>query len=63
MGKIIKFPSLKKPLEVQREGLYFVEYRPSKNCCNRESYGQICLKCERCGRRFEDGWLQKEGDE
>lgn len=41
----------------------FADYKPSENCCNDNSYGEICVKCEQCGRKFIDGVLQKGGGE
>lgn len=32
-----------------------VDYRPSKQCKNSDTYGMICVKCGECGRKFEDG--------
>lgn len=31
---------------------FMSDIRPSKNCCNDDSYGEICIKCGRCGRKF-----------
>ena len=40
-----------------------IDYMPCEKCCNfRESYGIICVKCGKCGRKFEDGVLVN-GDE
>lgn len=39
----------------------FIDYEPAENCCNDETYGAICVKCEQCGRKFIDGVLQKGG--
>lgn len=58
MAKIIKFPPPKNPLEGQKVRMIFVDYEPSKNCCNTEGY-DLCIKCEKCGRKFIDGILQK----
>ncbi len=27
-------------------------YKPSKNCSNLDSYGIICVRCGKCGRKF-----------
>ena len=62
MGKILKFPPPKNPLKGQRVKVVFADYAPSENCCD-DSFGSLCIKCEKCGRRFVDGILQKEGDE
>ena len=36
----------------------FVDYKVSKNCKSlQESYGEICVKCGKCGRRFFNGIL------
>lgn len=42
---------------------FFLDYAPSKNCCNDKSYGEVCVKCGKCGRKFIDGVLQKGGAE
>lgn len=63
LAKILKFPPPKNPLEGQTVKAVFADYEPSENCCNTESYGQLCVKCGRCGRRFVDGILQKGGAE
>ncbi len=28
------------------------ELRPARNCCNTDTYGVICVRCGRCGRKF-----------
>ena len=57
MAKIIDF-HLPKSYAVT-----FIDYEPSKNCCNDDTYGALCVKCEKCGRKFIDGVLQKGGAE
>lgn len=62
MGKIIKFHKPQKPLKRQQaRELFFIDYEPSENCCNTESYRQLCVKCGKCGRIFNGGVLEKEG--
>jgi hypothetical protein len=39
--------------------VFFIDYKPSKNCCNDDSYGTVCVKCGKCGRKFIDGVLQE----
>ena len=40
-----------------------IDYMPCKECKNmEETYGMICIKCGKCGRKFEDGVLIN-GDE
>ena len=35
-----------------------MSYKCSKDCCNKEAGYGICLKCEMCGRKFnENGFL------
>ena len=35
-----------------------MSYKRSKDCCNKEAGYGICLKCEMCGRKFnENGFL------
>ena len=36
---------------------YGVDYKPSSICMNPDSYGYICVKCGRCGRKFNRGVL------
>ena len=62
MAKIIKFPPPQKPFAEQTVKI-FVDYEPSKNCCNDDAYGELCVKCGKCGRKFTAGILQKEGAE
>ena len=41
--------------------MIFVDYGVSKNCKNlSQSYGEICVKCGKCGRTFEDEELIKQ---
>ena len=33
-----------------------IDYRVASNCQNKEeSYGEICVKCGKCGRKFIKG--------
>lgn len=41
--------------------IIFVDYEISENCCNGNSFGVVCLKREKCGRKFVNGFLEKEG--
>lgn len=41
--------------------IIFVDYIPAENCCNEYSFGEICVKCGKCGRKFIKGFLQKDG--
>lgn len=59
MAKILKFPPPNYPLHKAS----FIDYEPSKNCCNDDTYGALCVKCEKCGRKFKDGVLEKGGAE
>lgn len=36
----------------ESDEFYKTDYRASKDCCNSDSYGIICVKCGRCGRKF-----------
>ena len=41
----------------------FVEYGVTENCNNLYSFGELCVKCGDCGRKFtNDGILIKEGE-
>lgn len=42
--------------------IVFVDYEVANNCCNDYSFGEICLKCGKCGRKFINGFLAKDGD-
>lgn len=38
--------------------MLLIDYMPCEERVNfRESYGIICVKCEKCGRKFDDGVL------
>ena len=37
-----------------------IDYILAKECQNEETY-YTCLKCGKCGRRFEDGFMINEG--
>lgn len=63
MGKILKLPPLKNPLVGRKVKAVFYDYHVSENCCNDDSYRQVCVKCEKCGRKFVNGVLQKGGAE
>lgn len=41
--------------------IIFIDYEISDDCCNEESFGCVCLKCEKCGRKFVNGLSQKGG--
>ena len=58
MAKILKFPPPKNPIEGQKVKALFADYEPSENCCNDDSFGCVCVKCEKCGRKFINGILQ-----
>lgn len=32
----------------------FADYKPCKECTNPDTYGEICVKCGACGRKFDD---------
>lgn len=57
MAKILEL-NLKQHFPIHRQS--FADYYPSEKCCNDDSYGAICVKCEQCGRKFVDGILQSE---
>lgn len=40
----------KKREKVSSQTIYFAEIRPIKRCRNNASYGEICVRCNRCGR-------------
>ena len=37
-----------------------VDYIPAKECKNKEAWF-ICLKCGKCGRKFEHGFMVDDG--
>ena len=41
-----------------------IDYDVSPDCVNPDSYGEICVRCGRCGRKFskEDRAVVKAGD-
>ena len=42
--------------------MIFIDYPVTKDCVNPDSYGEICVKCNQCGR-FDKAEGQEEGDE
>jgi hypothetical protein len=40
--------------------LIFVDYEIADNCCNDDSFGVVCLKCGKCGRKFVNGFLAED---
>lgn len=45
------------------QNITLFDYEPSEKCCNDDSYGMLCVKCEQCGRKFVNGVLEKGGAE
>ena len=39
---------------------FFVDYQPVDECKNPDSYGEICVQCNQCGRFNEDRENGKE---
>lgn len=39
-----------------------IDHAPAENCSNIYSFGEICVKCGQCGRKFVNGTLQEDGD-
>lgn len=65
MAKVIDLKKYKeekerKEKEKHRTKSFFqLDYKPSNNCCNSDTYGVVCVKCGRCGRKFsEKGFLK-----
>lgn len=58
MAKILDFPPKNYPIK----NVTFIDYEPSENCCNADSFNMICVKCEGCGRKFIDGVLEEGGE-
>ena len=43
-----------------------IDYAPAENCSNIYSFGEICVRCGKCGRKFtpqEDGNNKAEAEE
>jgi hypothetical protein len=41
----------------------FIDYQSASNCKNLEdSYGMICVKCGKCGRKFKNGNMIKKNE-
>jgi len=60
MNNITKSKEKKEFLKKQIKTAVFVDYEVSDNCKNlEESYGEICVKCGKCGRKFKNGMLIK----
>lgn len=42
-------------------GIVSLDYNVSKRCINDHSYGVICVKCGKCGRKFNNyGFLVED---
>lgn len=41
-------------LDVGKIRRMFVDYAPCEKCTNPDTYGEICVKCGACGRKFDD---------
>ena len=39
---------------------FFVDYAPEENCKNPDTYGEICVKCGECGRKFDEQGVLEE---
>jgi len=54
--KLLKNITDKKNIIIEEEkddgGYHRSCYKPSKNCSNLDSYGIICVRCGKCGRKF-----------
>lgn len=49
--------------DISKGTIIFVDYSPSAECKNPETYGEICVKCGECGRTFdENGVIEKEAE-
>lgn len=58
MGKLINFQQYQKNAKknVKKDEPQFFgrrDYKPAPNCRNSDSYGIICVKCGKCGRKFD----------
>ena len=43
-------------------GEIHIDYMTSKECVNPESYFSICVKCGKCGRKFDEhGFMTDDG--
>lgn len=40
--------------------IIFFDYVPAKECKNKDVWF-TCLKCEECGRKFEEGFMVDDG--
>ena len=38
-----------------------IDYGVAQECKNPSSYGEICVKCGKCGRVFENGIMVDDG--
>lgn len=49
---IESYKNKKKEKRQQKREYHRSDMKPSRNCCNSDSYGGICVRCVRCGRKF-----------
>ncbi len=46
---------------MKEPAIAFLDYRVASNCKNLEdSYGMICVKCQKCGRKFKGGIMTEK---
>ena len=48
-------------VRIMADEIILYDYEISNDCCNEDSFGEVCLKCGQCGRKFVNGMLQKDG--
>lgn len=41
-------------LRFKEDKMIFIDYIPYSECSNNETFGTICVKCGRCGRKFNE---------
>ena len=56
MEKLLNFIADQRNAIIEEEknelGYHRACHRPSENCRNKDSYGVVCIKCGKCGRKF-----------
>ena len=43
--------------------MLYIDYVVSDDCTNEDSFFEVCVKCGRCGRKFDEDGVLIEEDE
>lgn len=46
---------------MSKEAILFLDFAPIKNCKNKDTYGEICVQCNKC-KRFKGNEIREEAE-